>query len=210
MSSTSAPTPTPATRGPDSELDSNSLLEVNDTAGSGDTNDTASADHNITLTFTPIDNNDTAKAADGAQKNIYVTTGVDSVPAGAKDTAWAKSRMSYNADLSKLPDTSTDQPPKTAESGSGSESPEAGVNQSRWEESMVHDQGAGEWVQLLLRTEIQKILQEQVNEVLSLVSKHSAMVDTKLHDHESKFHQLEERLTADIKHLDQVSLPSYY
>lgn len=135
--------------------------------------------------------------------------------AAAAAAAEAKSRMSHNADLNKLPDTppagtspgsgGDDVDKATRQSRSGSES-EAGGNQSRgWEESMVHDQGAGEWVQLLLRTEIQKILQEQVNEVLSLVSKHSAMVDTKLHDQQSQFHRLEERLTADIKHLDQVS-----
>ena len=216
----------------DLELEGSSGLpvEVNDTASGSDTNDTSSGDHNITLTFTHLgDGNDTAP--DSPMKNVYVTTGAaddDSAPpssSAAKDkdmaaaaaaaAAEAKSRMSHNADLNKLPDTplagtspgsgGDDVDKATRQSRSGSES-EAGGNQSRgWEESMVHDQGAGEWVQLLLRTEIQKILQEQVNEVLSLVSKHSAMVDTKLHDQQSQFHRLEERLTADIKHLDQVS-----
>ena len=212
----------------DPELEGSSGLpvEVNDTASGSDANDTSSGgggDHNITLTFTHLgDGNDTGPAS--PMNNVYVTTGAaddDSAPpssSAAKDedkdmaaaaaaaAAEAKSRMSHNADLNKLPDTppgsgSHDVDKATRQSRSGSES-----NQSRgWEESMVHDQGAGEWVQLLLRTEIQKILQEQVDEVLSLVSKHSAMVDTKLHDQESQFHRLEERLTADIKHLDQVS-----
>ena len=217
----------------DPELEGSSGLpvEVNDTASDSDTNDTSSGgggDHNITLTFTHLgDGNDTVPAS--PMNNVYVTTGAaddDSAPpssSAAKDedkdmaaaaaaaaAAEAKSRMSHNADLNKLPDTppgsgSHDVDKATRQSRSGSES-EAGGNQSRgWEESMVHDQGAGEWVQLLLRTEIQKILQEQVDEVLSLVSKHSAMVDTKLHDQQSQFHRLEERLTADIKHLDQVS-----
>lgn len=215
----------------DPELEGSSGLpvEVNDTSSGSDTNDTSSGggDHNITLTFTHLgDGNDTAPAS--PMNNVYVTTGAaddDSAPpssSAAKDedkdmaaaaaaaAAEAMSRMSHNADLNKLPDTppgsgSHDVDKATRQSRSGSES-EAGGNQSRgWEESMVHDQGAGEWVQLLLRTEIQKILQQQVDEVLSLVSKHSAMVDTKLHDQESQFHRLEERLTADIKHLDQVS-----
>ena len=47
-------------------------------------------------------------------------------------------------------------------------------------------------------------LQQQVDEVLNLVSKHSTLVDTKLNDNQEKFTQLEERLAGDIKSLDEV------
>ena len=46
---------------------------------------------------------------------------------------------------------STDEPLKEEES------PAIDFNGSMWEENMVHDQSAGEWVQLLLRTELNKV-----------------------------------------------------
>lgn len=164
------------------------ILDVNDTA-SGDTNDTAS-ENNITLNFTDVSSSSTKLSGDTTQKTLLVPAGKEGVLHHKDGSETAQSRMSHNAKM---------------ESGeSSADAGDAGGNQSVWEENMVHDQSQGQWVQVLLKTEIQRILQQQVDEVLSLVSKHSAMVDTRLEDQEKRFTQLEERLAADIKHLDQV------
>nr|KAG5694177.1 hypothetical protein BaRGS_016023 [Batillaria attramentaria] len=174
-----------------------SLLDVNDTA-SGDANDTTS-DHNITLSFTDVGGSRTDPAEGVTPKNVHVAEGG---VVSAKDASkTAQSRMSHNtggSDMTKIESDSQDK------EGSANGAAEAGGNQSTWEENMVHDQSHAQWVQVMLRTEIQSILQQQVDEVLSLVSKHSAMVDSRLEDQEKRFSQLEERLAADVKHLDQL------
>ncbi|XP_076450681.1 uncharacterized protein LOC143286784 [Babylonia areolata] len=195
---TASPLPGPAAAG-QNDHDS-SPLDINDTS-SGDANDTAT-DHNITLTFTHLAND----TDHGADNNQHVLSGADSdsepsSSGGNKDTASAKSRMSYNADVNKLPE------PREEGAGGGGDGGRPGVvpgNLSGWRDSMVHDQSAGEWIQELLRTEVQSLLQQQVDEVVNLVRKHTSMVDSKLHDQEVKFGQLEQRLAADIKHLSQV------
>ncbi|KAL8614279.1 hypothetical protein ACOMHN_007617 [Nucella lapillus] len=162
------------------------LIEINETA-SGDANETAS-ELNLAMLFTQL--------ANDSAHNLDAPSSPESDSSPSKDIASAQSRMSYNADLNKLPD------PEEAGSGGGRPE-EVDPNVSGNWQGMVHDQIDGQLQQKLMRTQMQELLEAQVREVVSLVTKHASMMDTKLTDHEHKFGQLEQRLTADIKHLSQ-------
>lgn len=208
LTTTLKPTPTPAAsdgvpdstaagplqNGQDPVRDS-SLPDINDTA-SGDANETAN-DLNIAPLFTQLAND-----SDPSLHNLHVPASPDSQSSlsGGKDMASAKSRMSYNADLNKLPD-----PPAEGDSGGEkAEVEEVGNVSGGWQESMILDQNTERWIQAVLREEMQEVLDQQMDEVVSLVFKHTSMMDSRLHDQDVKLGQLEQRLAADIKHLSQV------
>lgn len=172
-----------------------SLLDVNDTS-SGDAND-KSSEQNITLSFTEVGDGGIGSEDDVSSSDVKVSAGDVGTSDSTKDASdTVQSRMSHNTKV----ESGADGIPSTKDKKEVGE----GGNQSAWEQNMVHDQSQARWVQMMLRQEIQSILQQQAEEVLSLVSKHTARVDSRLQEQERRVTQIEQRLAADIKHLDQL------
>lgn len=143
------------------------------------------------LTFTDADNGPTEHTT---QTNLHVPTGEVIV----KEVADApQARMHGKGG-------------KATADGQGQTAVQQGEQQktdrSQQEESMLRDHSQLLQQNELLKTEIQRILQQKMDEILDLVSKRYAVVQSRLDDQEKRLQQLEQRMTDSVKQLDEASV----